>query len=369
MSEILSQDLKINDIQETMEKVRNAANTNMVGQAALDLANDVVKSMFARQHYLAEGVPGVAKTQTAKNLSAAIYVGNVDLETGDELPAPHTSSLALVKPYGRAQGAPDRQPADILGAMIFNQKTGDFEAKPGPAVAHFVLFDEINRYRSPVQPAINELGSEGQITLGDQTIYLPKGFFMMGTMNPNVHGEGTNNQASSVADRFGMSSFTDMPSADERYEAMQNRSTNSSSEEVPSRVFDMAQLPAYQDAINRLVKFNPGVIRVGANILHRILTDVQKDSKGNMTNPEYAKAPGFRAGDAVVDLARSKAAMAGQNRVDMDMLTAENGLLYSVLRHRVVIDGDPQGKLNQMIADAVKDNSTVLSREEAAAKI
>jgi MoxR-like ATPase len=253
--------------------------------------------------------------------------------------------------------------------MIFNQKTGEFEAKPGPLAAHVVLVDELNRFRSNVQAALNEAGSEGQITLGDHTIYLPKGFFMIGTQNPNAYGEGTNNQASSVVDRFGMSTFTDMPTADERYEAMLNRSTNSSSKEVPARVLDMTQLPVYQDAIKELVEFNPGVIRVGANVLDKILTDVQRDSKGKMTNPEYAKAPGFRAGDAIVDLARAKAAMAGKEEVDMGMLTAENGLLYSVLRHRVIIDGDSQGKLNEMISDAVKVNSTVLSNAEAAAKL
>jgi len=344
MSELLAQDESakqlsiIQDIGVRMKALSSAANTNLVGAGAELLAKDMVVSYFAGQHFLAEGVPGVAKTHTATNLGKAVC------NSLDE------SNVVYVKPFGRAQGAQDRQPADILGAMVYNQKTGEFEARPGPIVAHITLFDEINRYRSNVQSAINEVGSEGQISLGGETIHLPKGHFIVATQNPNAYGEGTNSQSSAVGDRFGMSTVTPKPTREERVQAMNRTADNVSSKPVPTNVLDVQDMPTYQQAIRENVKFSSGVIEVAGAVIDFVMEQAGNNGK----DPENEKAPGFRSGDALVSLAKARVAMRGEQLVEYKDITGENGLLFSILRHRVEIYDDPVGTLNEWIDHAAK---------------
>lgn len=135
-------------------------------------------AVLANGHILLEGVPGLAKTLAIKTLSSAI---NAD--------------------FSRIQFTPDLLPADILGTMIYNQKSGDFEVRKGPIFSNFVLADEINRAPAKVQSALLEAMQEKQVSIGKETYYLEEPFLVMATQNP-IEQEGTYPLPEAQVDRF-----------------------------------------------------------------------------------------------------------------------------------------------------------------------
>lgn len=134
--------------------------------------------LLADGHILLEGVPGLAKTLTVKTIASLI-----DLQ------------------FSRMQFTPDLLPADIVGTMIFNQKTGDFVPRKGPVFANIILADEINRAPAKVQSALLEAMQEKQVTIGDTTYALPKPFMVLATQNP-IEQEGTYPLPEAQVDRF-----------------------------------------------------------------------------------------------------------------------------------------------------------------------
>ena len=137
----------------------------IVGQKRL--IDRLLVALLANGHVLLEGVPGLAKTRTLTVLSSAI---STEMK--------------------RIQFTPDLLPADLIGTMIFNQKTGDFVPWKGPIFTNLVLADEINRAPAKVQSALLEAMQERQVTIGDETYPLPNPFLVLATQNP-LEQEGT----------------------------------------------------------------------------------------------------------------------------------------------------------------------------------
>ena len=129
-------------------------------------------------HVLLEGVPGLAKTLTVRTLCDAIHAK-----------------------FARVQFTPDLLPADLIGTVIYNQKTGEFTSKLGPIFANLVLADEINRAPAKVQSALLEAMQERQVTIGDKSYPLPDPFIVMATQNP-IEQEGTYPLPEAQVDRF-----------------------------------------------------------------------------------------------------------------------------------------------------------------------
>ncbi|MGB0885828.1 MAG: AAA family ATPase, partial [Chitinophagales bacterium] len=135
-------------------------------------------AILANGHILLEGVPGLAKTLAIKSLASAV---NTD--------------------FSRIQFTPDLLPADILGTMIYNQKSGNFEVRKGPIFSNFVLADEINRAPAKVQSALLEAMQEKQVSIGKETYSLEEPFLVMATQNP-IEQEGTYPLPEAQVDRF-----------------------------------------------------------------------------------------------------------------------------------------------------------------------
>lgn len=148
----------------------------IVGQKYL--IDRLIVALLANGHVLLEGVPGLAKTLSIKTLSDAVHAD-----------------------FSRIQFTPDLLPADIVGTLIYNPKTGDFTTKRGPVFANLVLADEINRAPAKVQSALLEAMQERQVTIGDETFPLPKPFLVLATENP-VDQEGTYPLPEAQVDRF-----------------------------------------------------------------------------------------------------------------------------------------------------------------------
>jgi MoxR-like ATPase len=127
---------------------------------------------------LLEGVPGLAKTLTVRSLAEAMDAT-----------------------FERIQFTPDLLPADVMGTMIYNQRTGEFAARKGPVFANLVLADEINRAPPKVQSALLEAMQERQVTIGGNTFQLPDPFLVLATQNP-IEQEGTYPLPEAQVDRF-----------------------------------------------------------------------------------------------------------------------------------------------------------------------
>ena len=161
----------------------------IVGQRAL--IDRMMIALLCRGHLLVEGVPGLAKTLAVKTLGQVL-----DLQ------------------FARIQFTPDLLPADLVGTLIYQQKTGDFAVRRGPVFTNLVLADEINRAPAKVQSALLESMQERQVTIGDTTHPLPDPFLVFATQNP-IEQEGTYPLPEAQVDRFLLKAKVDYPKKEE----------------------------------------------------------------------------------------------------------------------------------------------------------
>jgi MoxR-like ATPase len=168
----------------------------IVGQH--ELIDKILIGMLANGHLLLEGVPGLAKTLTVSTLANSI----------------NTS-------FQRIQFTPDMLPADLIGTLIFNQKTSGFETKKGPIFSNIILADEINRAPSKVQSALLEAMQERQVTIGESTYKLAAPFLVLATQNP-IEQEGTYILPEAQVDRFMMKLKVDYPNKDEERQILRS---------------------------------------------------------------------------------------------------------------------------------------------------
>ncbi|GAB3975144.1 AAA family ATPase [Spirosoma terrae] len=197
----------------------------VVGQERL--LNRLLIGLFTGGHILLEGVPGLAKTLTINTLSKVL-----DLD------------------FQRIQFTPDLLPADLIGTMIFNQKTAEFEVKQGPIFANLILADEVNRSPAKVQAALLEAMQERQVTIGEETFVLDRPFLVLATQNP-VEQEGTYPLPEAQVDRFMMKVFVDYLNKDEELEVMRRMSNMNFDYEVQP-VLSKSDLVAIRDEINSI---------------------------------------------------------------------------------------------------------------------
>ncbi len=162
---------------------------NIVGQK--HMIESLMIGLLSNGHILLEGVPGLAKTLTITSLANAIDAK-----------------------FSRIQFTPDLLPADLLGTMIYSQKSETFNVKKGPIFSHFILADEINRAPAKVQSALLEAMQERQVTIGETTYKLEEPFLVMATQNP-IEQEGTYPLPEAQVDRFMLKVVISYPQKEE----------------------------------------------------------------------------------------------------------------------------------------------------------
>ncbi|MES1244030.1 MAG: AAA family ATPase [Acidobacteriota bacterium] len=160
------------------------------------LLDRLLVGLLARGHVLIEGVPGLAKTLAVKTLAQTLAIDTQ-----------------------RIQFTPDLLPADLVGTLIYDQRSGDFLPRKGPIFTHLLLADEINRAPAKVQSALLESMEERQVTLGDRSWLLPEPFMVLATQNP-IEQEGTYPLAEAQVDRFMMKLKVGYPSRAEESEIL-----------------------------------------------------------------------------------------------------------------------------------------------------
>ncbi|UCB44959.1 MAG: AAA family ATPase [Spirochaetota bacterium] len=180
---------RINRESKILMKLKEEVGKVIVGQD--DMIEKIMIGLISNGHLLIEGVPGLAKTLTVSTFAHALNIG-----------------------FKRIQFTPDMLPADLIGTMVYNQRTHDFQVKKGPIFSSFILADEINRAPAKTQSALLEAMQERQVTIGEETFKLDSTFLVIATQNP-IEQYGTYPLPEAQVDRFMMKLKLDYPSKDE----------------------------------------------------------------------------------------------------------------------------------------------------------
>ncbi len=230
----MSETYQAEDIRQLTERVKEQnyffsllkqeINKVIIGQEYM--VDRLLVGLLGNGHVLLEGVPGLAKTLAIKTLAEAVH--------GD---------------FSRIQFTPDLLPADVVGTMMYNIKDNDFSIKKGPVFANFVLADEINRAPAKVQSALLEVMQEKQVTIGDETMPLPKPFLVLATQNP-IDQEGTYLLPEAQSDRFMLKCKIDYPQFEDERKVMRMVATSHQPEVRP--VISLDQVVEAKKIINQI---------------------------------------------------------------------------------------------------------------------
>lgn len=199
---------RISEASEFVQPLRDGLQKKVVGQKTL--LDKIIICMLADGHMLLEGVPGLAKTLTVKTLASSISTG-----------------------FQRIQFTPDMLPADLIGTLIYNQKSGEFDTRKGPIFSNIILADEINRSPAKVQSALLEAMQEKQVTIGENTFKMNLPFLVLATQNP-LEQEGTYPLPEAQVDRFMFKLIVNYPDIDSEKKLMRlNTQSSKNAEKNP----------------------------------------------------------------------------------------------------------------------------------------
>ena len=287
---------------ELAQTIRTELHKRVVGQETM--IDRLLVGLLTGGHVLLEGVPGLAKTLTVRSLAESIDAT-----------------------FERIQFTPDLLPADVVGTMIYNQRTGEFSARRGPIFANVLLADEINRAPPKVQSALLEAMQEHQVTLGGETHQLPKPFLVLATQNP-IEQEGTYPLPEAQVDRFMLKLRVGYPDRLEEKEIMRRMSGR---DPVPlQRIATTAQILAARQEI-MTVYMDEKIEDYIISIVHATREPAQYGIANVAPLIQYGASP--RASIYLALCARAHAYLAGRGYVLPDDVKS---IGPDVLRHRII---------------------------------
>ena len=276
-------------------------NKVIVGQK--QLVENLLIGLLANGHILLEGVPGLAKTLAINTLASI-----VDAK------------------FSRIQFTPDLLPADLIGTLIYSQKTEEFQVKKGPVFANFILADEINRSPAKVQSALLEAMQERQVTIGSATYKLPEPFLVMATQNP-IEQEGTYPLPEAQVDRFMLKVVVTYPKKEE--EKLIIRMNNSGVFPTASRVLKPEDIVKAREVV-REVYMDEKIERYIVDIVYATRTPKEYKLNKLVDLISYGASP-----RASISLAMASKAYAFIKRRGYVIPEDVRAVCYEVLRHRI----------------------------------
>lgn len=283
--------------------VTDAVAKRVVGQEVM--VERLLVGLLTGGHVLLEGVPGLAKTLAVSTLAEAIHVS-----------------------FRRIQFTPDLLPADIIGTMVFDQKTSEFYPKKGPLFANIILADEINRAPAKVQAALLEAMEEKQVTIGDESYALEEPFLVLATQNPIEH-EGTYPLPEAQLDRFMLKIHVDYPDREDEKEILWRMS---SGEPIEIRhVAEASDILMLRQKISE-VYMDQKIVDYIVDVV-RATRDPQRVGLGNL-QPLIAYGASPRATIYMARTARAHAFLRGRTYVVPEDIKT---MAHDVLRHRVLL--------------------------------
>jgi MoxR-like ATPase len=290
--------LDLTPIREATDRVRDELGKVIIGQRTL--IDQLLAAILADGHVLLEGVPGIAKTLTAKLLAKTLDVD-----------------------FSRIQFTPDLMPSDVVGTTVFNMKSSEFSFNAGPVFSNVVLIDEINRAPAKTQASLFEVMEERQVTVDGATYPMEDPFFVMATQNP-IEQEGTYKLPEAQLDRFLIKINLEYPDLSEEQEILRRFRSDFSlklSQSVET-VFSVADLRSCRSLIER-VHIEDSLLDYIAQIVHTTR------SHGDLF---LGASP--RASLAILRMSKAIAAMNGRDFVTPDDIQY---VAYPVLNHRVIL--------------------------------
>jgi len=293
-----------------LRAVLDQVSKRIVGQDAM--VERLLIGMLTGGHILLEGVPGLAKTLAVRTLAQIIHAS-----------------------FSRIQFTPDLLPADLIGTVIYDQRTGQFSSKLGPVFANLVLADEINRAPAKVQSALLEAMQEHQVTLGDTTYPLPDPFVVMAKQNP-IEQEGTYPLPEAQVDRFMLMIKVGYPSRDEERAEM-DRMTGVLPSKASARCTPEQLLTARK--VVRDVYVDDRVKDYIVDVVFATREPQKKGMKDLAPLIEYGASP--RASIALNLAARAHAFLRHRGYVTPEDVKA---IGPDVLRHRVVLSYEAEAE-------------------------
>ena len=283
---------------EGVEKIKKEIETVIVGQHKM--IDQLLVAILSNGHILIEGVPGVAKTITAKILAKTIAVD-----------------------FSRIQFTPDLMPSDILGTSVFDLKKSEFEFKKGPIFSNLVLIDEINRAPAKTQAALFEVMEERQITIDGTTYVLDKPFIVLATQNP-IEQEGTYRLPEAQLDRFLFKINVDYPILEEEINIILREHTlqNNGKLDNIQAILTGEKVKAYQELVKQII------------VEPHLLEYIAKLVVNTRENAFLYLGASPRASIAILNAAKGFAAIRGR-----DFVTPEDikEAAIPVLQHRVIV--------------------------------
>lgn len=301
--EIFEQRTDLSKLSQAVELMKTTIGQIVVGQQ--ETVELLIAGILADGHLLIEGVPGVAKTLTAKLIARAI-----DAQ------------------YSRIQFTPDLMPSDVIGTAVFNPKTTEFEFKQGPVFGNIILIDEVNRAPAKTQAALFEVMEERQVTVDGKRYPLQEPFVILATQNP-VEQEGTYRLPEAQLDRFLFKIEVKYPTLEDEIAIL----TRQHQHKTADQLNDIEPVLSAQDIISirkqvRELYVEPKILEFVAKIVH----------ESRASKSLYLGASP-RASLAIINGAKALAAMKGR-----DFVTPEDVIWITpaVLRHRTMLTPDKE---------------------------
>ena len=302
----------LSELNEAVQAIRQEIKKIIVGQE--EMVKLIITALLADGHILIEGVPGVAKTLTAKLVARSIAV-----------------------PFSRIQFTPDLMPSDVLGTPVFNPKEGRFEFKQGPIFSHIVLIDEINRAPAITQSALFEVMEERQVTMDGKTYGLQPPFMVLATQNP-IEQEGTYRLPEAQLDRFLFKIIVPYPTEAEEIDILTrfHHMGNENILETIEPVLNGLQITRLKQQVKTLV-MDEKLLQFIGRLVHQTR---------NHKSIYLGASP--RASLAIMNAAKAMAAINGR-----DFVTPEDilSVVNPVLRHRIILA--PDKEMEGVTEDAV----------------
>lgn len=290
--------IDLSELEKGVQLIRNEISKVIVGQKGMiDL---LIASILANGHSLIEGVPGVAKTISAKLLAKSLDIN-----------------------FSRIQFTPDLMPSDILGTSVFNLKTSDFEFKQGPIFSNMILIDEINRAPAKTQAALFEVMEERQITIDGHKYIMDLPFIVLATQNP-IEQEGTYRLPEAQLDRFLFKITIDYPTLDQEIDIINREQELQGGLKIDQITSHLSkeQIHTFQNLVSQVL-IEPHLVSYIANII-----------VNTRNNPFLYLGASPRASIAILKASKAFAAMNGR-----DFVTPEDikQAAIPVLQHRVIV--------------------------------
>jgi MoxR-like ATPase len=313
--------INLEPLKASVDKIRHELGKVIVGQHKM--IDQLIVSILANGHILLEGVPGVAKTLTAKLLS---------------------KSMAL--DFSRIQFTPDLMPSDIIGTSVFDLSKSNFEFKKGPVFSNFILIDEINRAPAKTQAALFEVMEERQITVDGKTYIMDEPFLVIATQNP-IEQEGTYRLPEAQLDRFLFKISIGYPNLSEEIIILQkeNELQNRNKMADVATIVSKSEIKEFQGLLKQII-IEPNLIEYIAKVV-----------LNTRENPFLYLGASPRASIAILNAAKGFAAIKGR-----DFVTPEDikEAAIPVLQHRVVVtperemEGISASEIIKQIVDSVE---------------